>query len=242
MKKIMICLSGMLTFLLPLKSQTVAPCSCNSVIMGLEEPSLSGSQYLESKRGIGSTYFYHDFLRGDVRLTDGEIAHNYFLKYNGLTDQLVIFREDSGWYFTPDKYFVSSFTINNYPGMDTLIFRKIRVKVDFVLDSSEIYGQELYSGKLSLYAWRRVIPAGNELQMTDEGVYSLSKYVSSPVYYFIVQGKPSIGFKNLKKRQVAKLFPDKAVEIKKLFREKHQRRIRNEADLAAMTKILDTVF
>lgn len=229
-------------FVQGLTAQNSNTCSCTNIITGESEPNLPGDLFYEKNVSTPNIYFYPDFLEGDIFLKNGECSKDKYIRYNSLKDEIIMLQKDSMQQIMLDKYYIDAFTLNNYHGSDTLFFKKIKVKLDMEPDSSFVFGQLLFKGNLSLYVYRRSIPAGMEISTTGSGIYGKDLFVFSPIYYFILPDKTTIGFKSFRKRHIKKLFPGKEDEIKKLLKDNHQRHFRSEYDLIRIAGILNKLF
>ena len=223
-------------------AQKSSSCSCSNIINGASEPNLPGDLFYEKNVSTPNIYFYPDFLEGDIYLKNGECSKGKYIRYNGLKDEIIMLQKDSVVFIKLDKYYINAFTLNIYHGSDTVFFKKIKVKLDMEADSSYVFGQLLYEGNLSLYVYRRSVPAGMEINSTGSGMYGKDIFVFSPIYYFMLPDKTTIGFKSFRKKHIIKLFPGKEDEVKKLLKENHQKHYKGEYDLRRIAYILNMLF
>jgi hypothetical protein len=212
-----------------------SPCLCENAESETFESKLTGELYVYQAGLIGTEFFNIDYAKGDIVLQNGEMVHDKLLRYNGRVDGLLMLSSNDQEVLL-DKYFIKEFSFNNFT------FRKIKVIRDFNSDTSEVYGQILYENKLSLYVFRQC--SFNQDVLTYVANHQISKqsFHPSPIFYFQLPNHKTIGFKKFRKRDLFHLFPDKKDAMRKLFREKHQHRFKNEADLIQITALLNEMI
>lgn len=203
---------------------------------------LKGQAYVGMTRIAGREFLYDYYLQGDVLLENGKVAYNQMLKYNGRIDGLILHPRNTGIEILLDKYFIKGFSLKDSALNKTLNFRKIKIGGDFGGDSTLIYAQELYAGKFSLYAYRRYIYLNDVIDMVGNETIARRLFVPSIVYYFKLPNNRTIGFTTFKKRSLYKLFPNNKELMRKIFKEKHQRRFKTEDDLINITEMLNPLY
>jgi hypothetical protein len=213
----------------------------NSTYPALFEPKLSGEIYYP-KLILGKEYFNETYWDGDIEFYDGQIATDKRLRYNGRIDGLLFLPPNSGREILLDRYFIQGFRLKIEAENTLVYFRKINVKKEFSTDTTDVFAQLLYRNKLSLYAFRRFVHTGDVIVPVENSQISKEFYEASTIYYFQLPNGKTIGFKKFRKRDLYKLFPGNKEIMKKLFREKHQRRFRKEDDLIKITEILTAII
>jgi hypothetical protein len=223
------------------QAQEVKPCPCENDLNETFEARLKGKVYMRLSGLTGTEFYTPTYLKGDIFLENGEVAVDQFIRYNGRIDGLVLVPPYSRE-IQLDKYFIKSFSLKNYKDGVNLYFSKITVAKEFSKDSVQIFGQILYQNRLSLYAFRRYIYQYDVLEHKGNKQIANPFYGPSFIYYFILPGGKTIGFKKFKKRDIYAIFPDRKDEIKRLFRENHQRKFKTEDNLIKITELLNTII
>ena len=203
---------------------------------------LKGEVYVRLPEFTGFEFFNPNYVEGDVYLEDGEIVPKQLLKYNGRIDGLLTSPPHVGHEILLDNYFIKGFTLKLDNAKPSVKFSKIRIKEEFVSDSVKVFAQELYLGKLSLFAYRKFKYEGDVYKAIGNMTISKQEFGPSFVYYFQLPNNKTIGFTSFKKRDLYKLFPENKDLIKRIFKEKHQHRFKDEDDLITITKILSPLF
>ena len=227
---------------LALQAQDEKPCSCNNALDEAFEVTYKGQVYQGLQGIIGDEFFNSSYLKGNIYFEDGEVAEDVQLRYNGRIDGLLMLPPNSGREILLDKYFIREFWLKGYAGNAIINFKKIKIIKEQGDDSTEIFGQVLYQNKLSLYAYRRYVYKADKIEDVKNSVVSKASYGPSFIYYFQLPNHHTIGFKSFKKKDLYKLFPGDEELMKKLFKEKHQRKFQSEEDLIRITGILNSLF
>jgi hypothetical protein len=228
-------------FSLSLMAQDNKPCFCDNENKDAFESNLSGEIYYAQPGLLGNEFFNGNYLNGDVVLTTGDTIANKALRYNGRIDGLLFLPSNSSHEILLDHAFVKAFSLKIQPDHPAAIFRKIKINKEMSSDSTDVFGQLLFQDKLSLYAFRRSIHTEDVIMNVGDMRVSKERYDFSPIYYFQLSNHRTIGFKKFRKRELYKLFPANKELMKRLFKEKHQRRFRNEDDLVRIAGILNEV-
>lgn len=218
------------------------PCPCNSELGVAFEAQLKGSAYKGMPDLVGEEFFNKEYTAGDIYLEDGQVSYDQKIRYNGRIDGLLMLPQNHLREIALDKIFIKGFSLKNIAGNGSLYFKKIKVAGVLKNDSVEIFGQELYRGKMSLYVHRRYVFENEVEQYLGERRVFRRLFVPSYVYYFKLPNNTSIGFISFRKKQLYKLFPSDKEMMKRLFREKHQHKFKTEEDIIAITEILNEMF
>ncbi len=198
---------------------------------------LKGQMYIGALNIIGIEFYNESYVPGNVYLENGEVATNQQLRYNGRIDGLLLNPAGSSLEILLDNYFIKGFCLQLQSNGKCFSFQKIQIA-----DSLQVFAQELYAGKLSLYVYRRYSLEETIVQVVEGAAAEKKLYKPSFVYYFKLPNNSTIGFKRFKKRDLYKLFPDNKALMRKIFREKHQRRFKDEADLTRITELLSSLY
>lgn len=213
---------------------------CDSTINQLVETKLTGELFQIVKIGQGSQFFSDEWLVGDVYLTNNSTVHNIRLKYNGFLDEIIWLESNSYSQIKLDKDLLAGFSLKDPTRNSVYNFSKIKIKKDF--DSTLIFGQVLYSGKISLVAYRRVVKSAPIIVIESDRSYYKDVYQNSFVFYFLMPNGKTVGFKSINKKNLLALFLEKAELLKRALKEKKQRRFKTENDLIKITGILNSVL
>jgi len=217
------------------------PCPCENDLNEAFEARLKGKVYKRLFGLVGTEFYTSTYLKGDIFLENGEVAVDQFIRYNGRIDGLVLVPPYSRE-IQLDNYFIKSFSLKDYKDGVNLYFSKINVAKEFSKDSVQVFGQILYQNKLSLYAFRQYSYQYDVIENKGNKQIASPFYGPSFIYYFILPGGKAIGFRKFKKGDIYAIFPDRKDEIKKLFRENHQRRFKTEDNLIKITELLNKII
>lgn len=231
----------LLIITISLKAQD-KPCPCENELDEAFDAKLKGQVYQGIPGLIGEEFYNQKHANGDIYLEDGQIAYDQKIRYNGRIDGLLLLPKNSPNEIMLDKFFIKGFSFKNYIENDTLFFTKIMVIKEFSTDSTEIFGQALYQHRLSLFVHRRYIYVHDVNEHLGDKLVARKLFAPSYVYYFKLPNNRTIGFRSFRKRQLYKLFPENKELMKKLFREKHQRRFRKEEDLIRIADVLNAMY
>lgn len=206
------------------------------------DANLAGETYTRSFGLVGREFFFENYLVGDVFLENGGVAHNQMLKYNGRIDGLLLYSSKNKSEILLDSYFIKGFCLKDQNSNSSYMFNKIKIVSDFTEDSIQVFAHELYTGKLSLYAYRRFVFDEEVIENITGSKVAKKSFKPSYVYYFKLPNSKTIGFKRFRKRDLYKLFPENKELMRRIFKDKHQRRFKNEEDLTKITELLNPLF
>ncbi len=212
-------------------------CDCDSLYSSISAPKLTGEPYVQGINSSGSPFFINYWSPGTIFLNSGISLKCQNLKFDGYLDRL-IWLNASNHLVKLDKETVDGFCLNDQLTRIQHIFRKIAINKENVA-AGEVYAEELYAGKLKLYAVRRV-----NLNHTDE----LSKrqnvfedFEKQSVYYFIIPDQKPLEFSRINKKIVLELFPGSKTVIQDILSAHAIHRISTEADLINVAALIDTI-
>jgi hypothetical protein len=217
-------------------------CNCFVTTETGSEPFLSGELFEPASSPAIVTYFNKDWLSGDIWLTDGRIVRNKKIKYNGLLDELFWFESRSNQTVKLDKEAILQFHFLNFQGDTTVNFRKIKVKRDILSDSSEIFVQEIFRGKLSLLVFHSFYFAGREAVRMNNSSFLKEIYKEEPVYYLRSPDNRIAEFKRFNRRNIYAHMPDKKDQIRKYFRDSISGRIKTDQEIIGFVQFLSSII
>jgi len=205
-------------------------------------PFITGELFESSVPLDITTYFNRDWLEGDIFLCDGGIIRNKKIRYNGLMDELFCLDNKSNKIIKIDKQQVSRFHFRNMPGDTTVYFNKIMAKRDIISDSVEIFAQEIYTGKLSLFIFHKYLFERSELVSTDVGALLKDNYKEQPVYYLRYMNNNPEGFKKLNVKSLSSFIPGKEDQIKQFFRQAKRKEFKDKPELIQLCQFLISIY
>jgi hypothetical protein len=207
----------------------------------LFEAKLSGEVVVPDNLYVGSPYFINDWSKGEVTLRTGQVIHNKFLKYNGLTDDLIWHNDSTFLEVRLDKNLISEFVLLESNESVKYLFKKIRVPSIIGKDTIEAFAQVLAQSNLvNLYKIRRVIIEGN-IAEGQSGHILVKKSLSPDPYYFLaIKGKKGIKAGKISRKLLISAFPANAEKIKSVLIE-HKNKLKTDEELVQMVKLLNTI-
>jgi hypothetical protein len=215
-------------------------CSFKNIVSS--DAALPGQLFRPLTAIDNSTWFNTDWLPADITMANGEMVTNKEIKYSGLLDELLWREPESNTTVMLDKAAINGFHFINYKGDTSIYFRRLKVKRDLVADSADIFGQEIYLGKLSLYILHTYFIEKREVSAIN-GVYTESDiYAELPVYYFKLQNNNTIGMKKLTRKSLAALVPEKKDQINLFFRKNSPGNDFNKPWLISLSQFLNSII
>jgi hypothetical protein len=189
----------------------------------------------------GITYYNSEWLPGDIYLSNGEVVRNKLIKYNGMLDELFWQEPKSKNVIKLDKEAIVRFHFQNFNGDPAVYFKKIKIRRNNISDSSEVYGQVMYEGNLSLYILHTYKTAGTELIRQNGNLFEKTNYVEEPEYIFRLTSNKTFIVKNLYRKNFYAFAPDKKDQIKKFFIERRKSKFKNNSELIGLTQFLSSI-
>lgn len=205
-------------------------------------PFITGELFAPSVPIDITTYFNRDWLQGVIYLCDGGIIRNKKIRYNGLLDELFYLDNKSNKTIKVDKEQVSRFHFKNMLADTAVYFNKIRVKRDNISDSGEIFAQEIYTGKLSLFIFHKYSFVRSELVSTEAGALLKDIYKEQPVYYLRYMNNNPEGFKKLNVKNLSSFIPGKEDQIKQFFRQAKRKEFKDKPELIQLCQFLISIY
>jgi hypothetical protein len=217
--------------------------SCNCIDLNEinSEPLLSGEIFSPASSPDIVTYFNKNWLTGDIWLTDGSIIRNKKIRYNGLLDELFWLEQESNKTIKLDKEAIVRFHFQNIMGDTSVYFRRLKVKRNILADSTEIYGQEVYQGDLSLFVLHTFYLAGKEEIQLNNSYILKDIYKEDPVYYIKYLNNKVGGFKNFSRKRLYEFLPGKKDQIKRFFKENNPGKMNINPKLIKLMQFLNSI-
>ena len=190
----------------------------------------------------GTTYFNSEWLPGDIYLSSGEVVRNKLIKYNGLLDELFWQEPKSKNTIKLDKEAILRFHFQNFNGDPAVYFKKIKVRRNNISDSSEVFGEVVNEGNLSLYILHDYKTAATELIRQNGKLLERTNYVEEPVYVFILTNNKTFVFKRLNRKKLYSLSPANSEKIKEFLKTNRAGGFKDISFLRRLTQFLGTVI
>jgi hypothetical protein len=210
-------------------------CNCLYTDKAKYEAHLSGELFLPAIPVPVTTYYNNNWLLGDIYLSDGEIIRNEKIRYNGLLDELFWIESKSNKVIKIDKEEISQFHFLNFQGDTSVYYRKIKIKRDIAVDSTEIFAQELFKGKLSLYVQHTFFIERKEMV----GALQKDIYKEELIYFLSLMNNKTVGFKKLNLKNLNAFLPEKEDQIKQYFKENKQTKFKDNTELINLVKFIN---
>ncbi len=216
-------------------------CWCDTIRDNPFEPELSGERFFWTRNIHGSIYFFSDFIYGDIKLSNGEWVYNKPLNYSGLFDKLIMLDTVTLKQIKLDKKFIREFRFNDPQKNMSWYFKKIKIKTDILMDSSEVFTQVLLEDKTSLFVYRKIEFSGYENENSRGGVIAVDIYSPVPIYILRLSDGRIETYNKIKRAAITKSFPGREKDIKEIFRKNHIWKIKDEAALIDAISLLNKV-
>ncbi len=201
------------------------------------EPRLSGEMYKMKVGIIGKQFYNDDWAESDIKLSSGEVAFNKFLKYNGLLDEVIWLRSDLSGQVKLEKQFIDEFTFKDFRGKPVR-FKRIRVRLPQMTDSTDIFAEVLSEKSASLYVFRhiRIIESINRVE--NGALYSFDRLAPQPVYILKLPDNETLTFRRISPTALLKALPkDYKAAVKKIIQQNFLS-VRSEDDLVKLVRLI----
>jgi hypothetical protein len=219
--------------------QVTGCCSFKNSITS--DPAIPGELFIFAGPIDNTTWFNKEWLLADLSLSNGEIARNRYIKYNGLLDELLLREPESSIIVKLDKSAILQFHFLNNQGDTTVYFRRLNVKRDLVPDSTEIFGEEIYRGKLSLYVFHTFYIERREVSAKNGVYFQNDIYTEVPIYYFRFMNNKTIGMKSLNRKSLYVIAPEKKEEIDNYYKKNKPGKNFDKSGLIRLTQFLSSI-
>jgi hypothetical protein len=216
-------------------------CCCNDIEKSASGPFLPGELFVPGQPVDITTYFNQEWLEGDIFLSSGEIVRNKSIKYNGFLDELFWHEPGSENIIKLDKEAIRQFHYLNFNGDTSVYFRKIKIKLNSVSDSAEIFVQKIYDGNLSLFVSHTFYIDRRELVYSKGITLEKEIYREKLVYYLRSANNRTFVTTNLSPGGLSAFFPGKKEKIRGFFRLNKLGKIISNSDLIRVTQFLGTL-
>jgi hypothetical protein len=202
------------------------------------EPRLCGEMF-HLRTGVRGKQFYNDaWAVSDIKLSSGEWVFNKKLKYNGLMDDVIWLQTDSFRQIKLEKNFIDEFCFKDYSGK-SVRFKRIKMKLAQVIDSSDIFVEILAEKKASLYVFRNVKIEGTDNHIEGGVLYSYDILVPRPLYILNLPDGETVSFKKIRRRILLNALTDKYKTIFRNIIQHNHLTMRTEDDLVKLIDLLN---
>ena len=205
-----------------------------------EQP-LSGELFLPASPPDIVTYFNKSWLSGDIWLTDGTVIRNKKIRYNGLLDELFWLEPRMNQTIKLDKESIRQFHFLNFQDDTSVYFRKLKVKRNILTDSTEIYGQEIFRGDLSLYVLHSFYLNRKETVQIDKRYILKDIFEEETIYYIKFLDNKVVGFKRFSRKNLYTFLPDKKDQIKQYLKENKTGIIKSNPEIIRLVQFLSSI-
>jgi hypothetical protein len=213
----------------------------DKVDLTASEVCLTGELFTPDFIVDGTTYFNSEWLPGDIYLSNGEVVKNKLIKYNGLLDELFWQEPKSKNTIKLDKEAILRFHFQNFNGDPAVYFKKIKFRKNNISDSSEVFGQVVNEGNLSLYILHDFKTAGTELIRQNGNLLERTIYVEEPVYVFRLTNNKIFVFKSLNRKKLYSISPANSEKIKEFLKTNRTGEFKDISYLRKLTQFLSTI-
>jgi hypothetical protein len=134
---------------------------------------LMGFEYRNPAERFKGNQYFAAWAKGDLYMKDGTVIPDIYLRYDQYLDEVLWLREidfKTGLLMHRD---IAGFMLYDQSKNPLAVFTSKRIKLPYKTDSSDIFLQELVTGKLALYAYRKVIESPNDYNLVDDSRYLL---------------------------------------------------------------------
>jgi len=189
-----------------------------------------------------STYFNPDWLMGEILLSDSVLIRDVKIRYNGLLDELFLLEPESNKTIKLDREAILRFHFKNFNGDTSVYFRKLKVKRESFPDSIEIFGQELFEGKVSLYLQHSFYYAGSKSVQLNKRYVLKDNYQKEPIYYIYIPDNKIVQFKRFSRKNIYTSFPDKKLQIKKYLNESLTGKLKITPEIVSLIHYINSIL
>jgi hypothetical protein len=222
----------------------LATCLCSiaqerdilSIISNLNEPQITGEVIYKQEQTAGSQFIFDNWAYGSITFTNGSLAHNKLLNYNGYIDELILFNPTTLKTILVEKSSIAEFLLTDSKTGEQILFRQINIGASNQ-KAQNIFVQILAEGKYTLMAYRQVISRGKETFSKNDKLIEVQR-IRPRTTYFI---KDSIGnviaIKPRRKSILKMLKPEDAFESRRIM-DQYNLKINREADLVKLFQLI----
>ncbi|MBE0654223.1 MAG: hypothetical protein IH594_10525 [Bacteroidales bacterium] len=183
---------------------------------------------------------FDDYSKGTVFLESGAVYPDLLLKYYGVNDELVYFNKINNSAISIDREILDKFIILHPETGEEMLFKKVPGYSGIFTDPSPLFAQVLHEGQLKLYVFRMNRVDGVKSEKRGNNTYYQDFYALKSRYVLIKPGFRPVYFTKINHKQLLRLFPEKAGEIKQLQKQdKLKRRIRSVQELIRLMELME---
>lgn len=205
---------------------------------------IPGSMYYPATGIIGSPFFFDEFLPGSIYFTNGMVAESVSLKYDGLTDQLIILSENASQYVKVDKHLITSF---GFTGQESsgeskkYVFKKLETNAGE--PDKDFFVQVLFNGAVSAYVARNVVFTGKKEEIVvNNKLVAVREIKKKPRFYLVLPDQTIITLNKIRRRSLLKALPARhSGQIKDLL-VKNRVKVRQEKGFYEAAMLINSYF
>jgi hypothetical protein len=150
-------------------------CACpndEDYVIRLQE-GLMGFEYRNPVEGYTGQQYFNNWVLGEVRLKNGDVIRNIFLRYDIYMDELLWLRHSDLKTGILNKADVAGFILSENRNEPSATFIKKNITLPFI-GSKDSYLQVLVTGDPALYAYRNATTTSTDYRLIENGKYLIS--------------------------------------------------------------------
>lgn len=153
----------------------VPDCACpNDADYGIRlQEGLMGFEYRNPVEGYNGRQYFNNWVLGEVRMNNGDVIRNIFLRYDTYMDELLWLRQSDLKTGILNKADVAGFSLSENMNEPSATFIKKNITLPFI-GSKDSYLQVLVTGDPALYAYRSVTTTSTDYRLIDNEKYLVS--------------------------------------------------------------------
>ena len=216
----------LITLFLQEQNNAQSVCSQDSMYLAIEEPNLYGKLFVNPYIG-NETQYHLPWLYGDITLTNGQVAKNEYLRYNGFLDEILWIRSTDYKTVIIERNSIESCVLYDKSGSVSAKYRKEDVK-DIIWEfEDDVFMQVLAEGQVELLIYRKVAV----IKYSDEIYYDF--------HYYTKTGETMTRFMP-QRWKIYRILPQYKKELRSIIHKFHLNPKRSENDLILLFKELNS--
>ena len=195
---------------------------------------LTGNQYYFWPKYMGTVYLNDEWSHAILKLENGDIYDDVYVRLNTLFDELLLYNERVGSVITIDKSIIDEFKLKQ--GFESYnLFRKVYFDK---YPKGYHYVNVLYDGDVKLYLWHETEIVKTSLYKNPVSGGMLDSEYKHEFNYIVVFPDGTMHKVAAKRRTFLQLFPEQKSTLKRLFRRAGIHFFTNQ-ELIEATKIIE---
>jgi len=194
----------------------------NNVIKSVSEvdtifsPKLTGEIYVPERQYQGELFYNNRFVKSNILLSTGEMAHGELLKYNGYLDEVIWMNHSNYKQFIIDRSYITDFWTKD--SLDNPAhFQRINVR-DTTISHRDVFVEVVIEGKISLYIQHQVLCIPDQITYSSGQARYIKTFEPRALYYIKLPSNNYLKMRKLNQSSFLKLFPEQKKSISKLIK------------------------